>query len=60
MKYDDLHTLSFHQKEQKDLVYHAYHVINDRRKRVNIKIGRMSTILRFEWAYYKIRLLISI
>jgi hypothetical protein len=60
MKYDDLHTLSFHQKEQKDLVYHAYHVNNDRRKKVNIKIGRMSSILCFEWAYYKIRLIISI
>jgi hypothetical protein len=27
MKYDDLHTFSYHQKEQKDLVYHDYHVI---------------------------------
>jgi hypothetical protein len=26
MKLDGLHTLSFHPKEQKDLVYHAYHV----------------------------------
>jgi hypothetical protein len=34
MKYDGLHTLSFHQKGQKDLVYHAYHVNNDRRKKL--------------------------
>jgi hypothetical protein len=59
MKYDGLHTLSFPPKEQKDLVYHAYHVNNGRRKN-NIKIGRMSSILCFEWAHYKIRLIISI
>jgi hypothetical protein len=34
MKYDDLRTLSFHQKEQKDLVYHANYVNNDRRKKI--------------------------
>jgi len=34
MKYDGLHTLSFPPKEQKDLVYHAYHVNNDRGKKL--------------------------
>jgi hypothetical protein len=34
MKYDGLHTLSCHQKKKKDLVYHAYHVNNDRRKKL--------------------------
>jgi len=33
VKYDGLHTLSFHQKKQNDLVYHAYHVNNDKRKK---------------------------
>jgi hypothetical protein len=40
MKYDGLHTLSCHQKEQKDLVYLAY-PINNSRKNLYIKIGRM-------------------
>ncbi len=31
MKYDGLHTLSCHQKEQKDVVYHVYHVNNNSR-----------------------------
>jgi hypothetical protein len=32
MKYDGLHALSCHQKEQKDIVYHAYHVNNGRKQ----------------------------
>ncbi len=31
MKYDGLHTLSCHQKEQKDLVYLAYPINNSRK-----------------------------
>jgi hypothetical protein len=60
IKYDGLHRLSFHQKEQNDLFHHAYHVNNDKKKKINIKIGRMSSLLCFKWAYYKIRLIISI